>query len=259
MPTPSRSSSAITQKEIETGLRNLGLGKGAAVEVHSSLSSFGNVARGASSVIQALINVVGPDGTIVMSTYPVSPAIPLTAEEQARGITWKVRLLDPDSDGRTGMGTIADEFRNWTDVVCGTGFYRTCAWGRSADLHTEGYQHLLKADGWALLIGIDMHRCSSMHVAESPVVIPEKIRDIFRVPDAIQQDYPDDVWGIGYGETPNDAWQTVWDEAKRRDLVKTGRIGNSNCNLFKAKEMVSIYEEMLRTDPFGLFGVTENS
>jgi aminoglycoside N3'-acetyltransferase len=258
MPTPSRSSSAITQKEIETGLRNLGLGKGAAVEVHSSLSSFGNVAGGAPSVIQALINVVGPDGTIVMSAYPVSPAIPLTAEEQARGIIWKVRLLDPDSDEQTGMGAIADAFRKRPDVQCGTQSHRTCAWGRDAHLHTEGYQHLLKIDGWALLIGVDIHRCSSMHVAEGTVGVPPGIRKLFRTPADIQRDYPENVWAIGYGETPSDAWQAVWEEATRLHLVKKQRIGNSECCLFKARAMISIYEEMLRIDPFRLFGVKES-
>jgi aminoglycoside N3'-acetyltransferase len=125
-------------------------------------------------------------------------------------------------------------------------------------LHTEGYQHLLDVDGWALLIGVDIHRCSSMHIAEGSVGIPEKIRDLFRVPDAIQRDYPEGVWALGYGETPGDAWQTVWEEAKRQGLVRKHRIGTSDCDLFRAKAMVNIYEELLRTDPFGLFGIQES-
>ena len=40
----------ITQKEIEAGLRELGLRRGDAVEVHSSLSSFGWVEGGATAV-----------------------------------------------------------------------------------------------------------------------------------------------------------------------------------------------------------------
>jgi len=52
-------STRLTQKDIKVGLRQLGLGRGDAVEVHSSLSSFGWVEGGAPTVVDALMNVVG--------------------------------------------------------------------------------------------------------------------------------------------------------------------------------------------------------
>lgn len=246
--------SALTQKDIETGLCELGLRRGDAVEVHSSLSSFGWVEGGATTVIEALMRVVGEDGALVMSAYPVSPPIPLTKEEVARGITWKVRILDPNSDERTGLGVVVDTFRKRPDVVCGTNFFRGCAWGHDAHLHCQGYQHLLDIDGWTLLLGVDIGRCSSMHLAED-VPIPEEIRERFRVPADILRDYPQDRWRIGYGATPGDPWAKVWAEAQQRGLIRTRTIGQSACKLFKARAMVSIYEEMRRTDPFALFGL----
>lgn len=246
--------SALTQKDIEAGLRELGLCRGDAVEVHSSLSSLGWMEGGATTVIEALMQVVGEEGALVMSAYPVSPPVPLTEEEAARGITWKVRILDPNSDEKTGLGVVVDTFRKRPDVVCGTNFFRGCAWGRDAHLHCQGYQHLLDIDGWALLLGVDIGRCSSMHLAED-VPIPEEIRERFRVPADILRDYPQDRWRIGYGATPNDPWAKVWAEAQQRGLIRTRTVGQSECKLFKAKAMVSIYEEMRRTDPFGLFGL----
>jgi len=248
---------ALTQEDIEKGLRQLGLGQGNAVEVHGSLSSFGKVQGGAATVVDALMNVVGEDGTLVMSAYLVSSALPLTEEEKSRGITWKVRRLKQDSNGKTGMGAIADEFRRRSDVVCGTGLHRVCAWGHDAQLHSKGYEHLLDVDGWVLLIGVGIDRCSSMHLAEK-VGIPEKITKLFKVPEDIRKDYPQDVWIIGYGSTPDDAWMKVSKEAERRGLIKKCHIGRSECKLFKAKAVVGIYEELLRTDPFGLFGVEKD-
>jgi len=246
--------SALTQKDIEAGLRGLGLRRGDAVEVHSSLSSFGWVEGGATAVIEALMHVVGEEGALVMSAYPVSPPIPLTEEEKARGITWKVRILDPNSDEKTGLGAVVDTFRKRPDVICGTNFFRGCAWGCDAHLHCLNYHHLLEIDGWALLLGVDIGRCSSMHLAEE-VPIPEEIRERFNVPADILRDYPQDRWSIGYGSTPGNPWVKVWEEALRRGLVRTRTIGQSECKLFKAKAMVSIYEEMRRTDPFGMFGL----
>lgn len=254
MTTSNMDKPLLTQKDIEAGLRELGLRRGDAVEVHSSLSSFGWVEGGATTVIEALMSVVGKEGALVMSAYPVSPPIPLTEEEEARGITWKVRLLDLNSDEKTGLGAVADAFRKRPDVICGTEFFRGCAWGRDAHLHCQDYKHLLEIDGWALLLGVDIGRCSSMHLAED-VPIPEEIRERFKVPADILRDYPQDRWGIGYGSTPGNPWLKVWEEALRQGLVRTRTIGQSECKLFKAKAMVSIYEEMRRTDPFGMFGL----
>ncbi len=249
---------SLTQKDIEEGLRELGLRRGDAVEVHSSLRSFGWVEGGATTVIEALMRVVTEEGALVMSAYPVSPPVPLTEEEKARGVTWKVRILDPNSNEKTGLGIVVDTFRKRPNVICDTNFYRGCAWGRDAHLHCQNYRHLLDIDGWALLMGVDIGRCSSMHLAES-VPIPEEIRKRFEVPADILRDYPQDRWSIGYGSTPDNPWAKVWAEAQRRGLIRTHTIGRAECKLFKAKAMVSIYEELRRADPFALFGVKKTS
>lgn len=205
-------------------------------------------------MVDALMNAIGLHGALVMSAYPLSPSLALTEGEKARGIAWKVRKLAADSREKTGMGAIADEFRTRPGVVCGTGLHRVCAWGHDAPLHSQGYQHLLDIDGWALLLGVDIHRCSSMHLAEQ-VGIPDRIAELTRVPEDIRRDYPADTWEVGYGSTPDDPWAKVWEQAECRDLVHKRRIGQARCSLFRAKAVVSIYEELLRTDPFALFGV----
>ncbi|HUT19964.1 MAG TPA: AAC(3) family N-acetyltransferase [Anaerolineae bacterium] len=248
----------LTQLEIVRGLRDLGLHHGDAVEVHSSLSSLGWVEGGAGAVIEALIAVVGPEGAIVMSCYPVSPPLPLTEEDRARGIAWKVRWLPPDTTERTGIGIIADTFRGRPDVICGEGQHRVCAWGRDAAVHAaQVYAHLVAIDGWALLIGVDIYRCSSMHIAER-VPVPQAITQRFALPDDIARDYPENEWGIGYGSTPGDPWMAVWREAERQGLIRHGQIGQADCALFRAGALVGIYEEMRRTDPYGLFGLEES-
>jgi aminoglycoside 3-N-acetyltransferase len=244
----------LTRKAIEDGLRQLGLCRGDAVEVHSSLSSLGWVEGGASTVIDALTDVVGGQGTLAMSAYPVSPPIPLTDEERARGIAWKVRILDPDSDERTGMGVVSDAFHRRPDVVCEPGPFRMCAWGRDAHRHAQSYQHLLDVDGWVLLIGVGIDRCSSMHLAER-VPIPEEIAVRFRIPEDILRDYPENEWAIGYGSTPGDPWQAVWEEAEHRGLIRKGRIGQAECALFKARAVTTLYEGLRRSDPYGIFGL----
>lgn len=250
-------SQSITQKEIEAGLKSLGLQQGNAVEVHCSLSSFGYVEGGGDSVVNALINVVGKEGTLIMSAYPIGPSISLTVEEETRGITWKCRILDEESTEKTGLGTVVDKFKQIPDVVLGSGIHRVCVWGNDASLHSQGYKYLLEIDGWTLLLGVNVHSCSSLHVAER-VGIPEEVARIYRVPEDILQEYPVDEWSIGFGSTPNDAWMTVWQEAEKHKLIRSQRIGQATCSLFKANALVAIYESFLRSDPYTLFGVDKD-
>ena len=56
----------ITKEEIVNALYSVGLAKGHTVMVHTALSKMGYVCGGAQAVIEALIEVVGEDGTIMM-------------------------------------------------------------------------------------------------------------------------------------------------------------------------------------------------
>src|SRR5262245_42415204 len=132
----------VTHSLIEAGLRSIGLGRGDAVEVHSSLRAFGWVEGGAATIVDTLMQVVGLEGALVMSAYRVSGAIPLTPEEQARGITWKVKVLAEDSPEPIGLGAVVAEFLRRPGVVCGSGIHQVCAWGHDAQRHQQGYQYL---------------------------------------------------------------------------------------------------------------------
>lgn len=246
----------LTREDIERGLRDLGLCEGDTVEVHSSLSSLGFVQGGASTIVDALMNVVGKNGALVMSNYPLSRPLPVTPEERAKGIAWKLRKLPEDSHERTVTGAISDNFRWRPDVVCGTDIHRICAWGRDAELHAKGYRHLVDVmDGWVLLIGVDHDRCSSLHLAERVEITEEahnRMRETWgwsaevKISDEVMREYPSDIiLGPGVeGHASGDPWSNAWNEAIRRSLVKSSKIGNAQCLLFKAKAVVFLLEEI---------------
>ena len=58
----------ILKEEIVQKLREVGLEKGDAVMVHTSLKRMGYICGGAQTVIEALMEVVGENGTIMMPT-----------------------------------------------------------------------------------------------------------------------------------------------------------------------------------------------
>ena len=56
----------ITKSDVLSALSQAGLKKGQSVMVHTSLSSIGYVCGGAQTIIEALIETVGDEGTIMM-------------------------------------------------------------------------------------------------------------------------------------------------------------------------------------------------
>ncbi|MBU0579067.1 AAC(3) family N-acetyltransferase [Patescibacteria group bacterium] len=245
----------ITKEVIVNNLTKMGLGLNNIIEVHSSLSSFGIVDGGAPIVVDALMEIVGPKGTIIMSAYPMSPPIPLTKKEKTQGIKWKVKRLDLKSNEKTGMGTISDEFKSRKDVYLGTNLHRVAAWGKSAKKHSGGYRYFLELDGLVLLIGVGIDRCSSLHLAENDTPIPQEIKNYEKIPSNILKNYPKDEWSIGFGETPHDAWQKVFSVADQKGLIQHHKIGSAKCLLFKANDVAEILKKWRSSDPYGLYGI----
>ena len=73
----------VLKQDILKSLNDVGLRKGQTVIVHTSLSSLGFVCGGAQVVIEALIETVGKDGTILMPTQSWKNLDPST------GVHWE--------------------------------------------------------------------------------------------------------------------------------------------------------------------------
>ncbi len=61
----------VTKEEIVNALRNAGVIQGDFLLVHSSLSAFGRIDGGAETVIEALKEAVGPEGTFLLPAFTV--------------------------------------------------------------------------------------------------------------------------------------------------------------------------------------------
>jgi aminoglycoside N3'-acetyltransferase len=248
----------ITKEDIKLGLQTLKVKEGSLLGVHSSLSSMGHVVGGAHTVLDALFETVGRTGTIVMSTYLLSRPLELTAEEISRGMTWKVkRLAFDDLSSPSGMGVIADTFRQRDDVVRWYHpFHSVSAWGTNANMLCQSYKPLVEAGGKILLLGVQMDRCSALHIAEERVHLPQEIITLadWDVPEDLLKVYPPGEWLIGC----KGAWADfliVQEEAEKLGMIDKITIGDATVRLFEAKPMVDLYEQLLRKDPYRMFGI----
>lgn len=244
--------SILTKSDIENGLHSLGVKAGMAVEVHSSLHSFGYVEGGPYTLIEALKEVIGVEGAIVMPSFKLSPILPLSDIDRELGLTLKIKILQED-DERSGMGIVADTFRKLPGTHTGQGLFRVSAWGRDAVIHSQGFQHLIDMDGWALLLGVDIYRLSTMHYVEDS--LPDEIRSLFKPPEEASKLYPGDQWFIEAWTPPVKPWYTIQDRAFARGMITVGMIGDCKCMFFKVRDVIGLYRDALERDPYGLYGL----
>jgi aminoglycoside N3'-acetyltransferase len=252
---------SIKKEDIKDGLKHLGIKPGCILGVHSSLSSFGYVDGGADTVLEALFEIVGQAGTIVMSTYLVGPPVELTEQDIAKGINWKIKRLGfDDLNTPSGMGIIADTFRRRPDVMRWYApVYSVTAWGKDADIYCQSFRPLVEADGWILLLGVQMDRCSALHLAEGQVPFPEDIKSLMegKVSEELLKVYPPGEWFFGC----EDIWGNfliVQQEAEALGMIETRTIGMATARLFKARPMVELYKKLLMENPYRIFGVKPN-
>ncbi len=165
---------SIKKENIVAGLRELGLTVGSGVVVHSSLNSFGRVDGGARAVIEALMQVVTSEGTLLMPSFNHGGAF----ADGAPG------YFDP-RETPTSNGAVPETFWRMPGVERSLNpTHAFAAWGRRAKRYVQ-YHHrtitmgpesplgLLQADdGYGLLLGVDYRSNTFHHVVEMSTDAP---------------------------------------------------------------------------------------
>ncbi|WP_433083418.1 aminoglycoside N(3)-acetyltransferase [Dactylosporangium sp. CA-052675] len=174
-----------TISTIAAGLRTLGLPPGATVITHSSLSRLGWVAGGAHAVVLALLEALGPDGTLVMPahsrhlTEPADWGNPPVPESWWETIRAETPAYDPRTTPTAHMGAIAECFRTFPGARRSAHpTVSFAALGPLAEHVTAGHDlddglgessplaKLYEADAWVLLLGVGHDNNTSLHLAE---------------------------------------------------------------------------------------------
>jgi len=125
MSNSDRKEKGLTKAEIVAGLRQVGLKEGDVTLVHSAMRTFGYVEGGADTVVDALLEVLGPGGTLVV------PAFTFVHEVEDDP------LIDPANDP-SEMGIISETVRRRPKALRSTAFRHSfAAIGRRAKVITE--------------------------------------------------------------------------------------------------------------------------
>lgn len=171
----------------------LGLHAGDTVIVHSSMRQMGWTVGGPAAVIEALMQVLTPQGTLVMPTHTGDNSDPAMWENPPVPEAWWQPIRDhmpayqPELTPTRGMGVMPELFRRWPDVKRSnhpqTSF---AAWGHHADFITANHilgeglgegsplARIYDVDGKVMLLGVTHDSNTSLHLAEYRATFPSK-------------------------------------------------------------------------------------
>ncbi len=234
----------VSQADLVEGFRRLGLQAGLTAMAHSSLSAFGWVEGGAETVIKALLEVLGPGGTLVMPTL-------CQRDRQLRFSTW-----DP-ARSPSDVGRITEVFRLWPGVVRSDHATHSVAalgplaetitsghaqahgrpgpWGPAAFGHGSPWERLYELNATYCFLGVNFRVNTMRHFVQSLLV-----EDILaRAPADRQTDLRERLAGwLKPGVWPN------WDDERmeRRlaamNLVRYADIGMARCAAIPTRLLV---------------------
>jgi aminoglycoside 3-N-acetyltransferase len=193
MKETSTARSILTKEQLIRQLIDCGVAKGQSIIVHTSLSSIGFVVGGAETLIRALLEIVGEEGTLIMPSQTwknLDPESGVHWEEPAEW--WPIirenwPAYNKHITPAIGMGAVAEMFRKWPEAHRSDHPARSfAAIGKQAEYITKEHDlsnifgegspiaKLYELDGFVLLIGVGHDKNTSLHLAETRASFPSK-------------------------------------------------------------------------------------
>jgi aminoglycoside 3-N-acetyltransferase len=240
----------IGASEVIAGIHELGIRSGDRLFVHSSLSAFGHVEDGAETVCRALLDAVGPEGTVAAPTF--------TWRNNHERTTVRFDVLRDACE----TGAIPEAFRKIpgalrSDHVC----HSLAAHGADAkEVMGDGVLSFGRGSGMYSLYDLGFHcvflgcgfaPCTALHVAEELMQVPYRYyrhydgsvvvrADGTEVPSKAREFLPYIPFSNNFRKM-----EAILEE---RGLLRRGQIGNATVIATSAREIIDTAVEYLEKD-----------
>jgi aminoglycoside N3'-acetyltransferase len=234
--------SELSVAQIANQLRELGVKPNGVLLVHTSLRAVRPIARGPSGLIEALRDVLGPGGTLVMPSWTGNDEIPFDP---------RTTTASPD------LGVVADTFWRQAGVLRSQHTFAFAAGGPKAQFITAdplplpphnpaspvGRVH--ESGGQVLLAGVGHDADTTLHLAELMAGVPYRtakfctvLQDgrLVRI-DYLENDHCCQRFALA------DTW------LRQRGLQSEGPLGQGHARLFYARDLINVALEHLTRDP----------
>jgi aminoglycoside 3-N-acetyltransferase len=246
----------VTFDNIVKDLITIGVCPGMTLLVHSSLSKLGWVCGGAAAVILALLEVLGPEGTLVMPTHSGDLSDPAKWKNPPVPEAWWPQIYESmpayqqDLTPTRAMGAIPEGFRNMEGVLRSDHpQFSFAAFGPQAKTITSNHSlahgmsensplaRVYDLAGWVLLLGVNHSNNTSLHLAENRANFPGKKMTQNGAPVFVRGERKWVIFDeIDY--TDNDFSQLGKDFARETGKEVEGLIGEAKSRLMLQRDLV---------------------
>ena len=232
----------LTRKAVTEQLRSLGVEAGGVLLVHTSWRAVRPVEGGPRGLVDALLDALGPEGTLVMPSW--------SGEDD--------RPFDPRRDETSpGLGILPDLFWRRPGVLRSGHVHAFAAIGPRADAvlrdalplpphrpeSPAGRVHEL--DGQVLLLGVDHDANTTVHLAECVAEVPygiPKYLTVLRDGAPVRVDYLENDHCCA-------RFREVGGWLEESGAQRTGPVGHATARLVRSRAVVDAVVPRLRADP----------
>ncbi len=256
----------VEKQDIIKGLKQIGLKRNDIVLVHSAMRTFGLINGGTRTVVAALREILGEDGTLVVPTF--------TFKHEAE----KDPIIDPARDP-SEMGVITETVRKLPGAQRSIAYRHSfAAIGPKASIITEvdpqlsvfdldsSFGKMLELDTKVLILGMTYQTSTSHHFAEYICQVPYRhtIPVLGRVwrPDSflVRQRMTDyqplpGKGGKYYSRKPD--FNRLGRMLEERGLVGITAIGNAIVRLFRMRDLIELAKVEARKD-YNIFRASQS-
>lgn len=254
----------VAHSRLVGDLEKLGVEPGKVLMVHCQMSALGHVVGGAETIVRALLEILGPDGTLMAYTgWQDEPPEDLDALD---GASKRAYLREhPAYDPRVALsrrehGRIPETLRTWPGALhsghpeAGVAVIGLHAEALTAehpydDAYGDGtpYARLVELGGQVVMLGAPLDTVTLVHHAETIAQVPGKRRVSYDMPVMINGNR---VWrtfsdvDTSQGALPyenilgkEDYIEHITHSALRAGVGKSGPIGKTTAYLFDARKL----------------------
>jgi aminoglycoside 3-N-acetyltransferase len=248
-----------TVGSLSADLRALGVAARGVVLLHSSLRSLGFVVGGAQAVVQALLDVVGTDGTLVVPTHTSDNSDPVDWQHPPVPESWwpvireQAPGFDPALSRSRSMGVIAESVRTWPGALRSNHpWVSFAAIGAHAADITADHQlddalgersplgAVYRLDGSVLLLGCGYDSNTSLHLGEWRQASPPRAArgSSVRNPDGSSR------W-VTWTDVAEDEgdFEQLGADFEATGATSVGLVGNATGRLMPARSLVDFATE----------------
>jgi len=234
----------LTKQDIQLSLELMGVVPGDTLLLHSALTAIGPVEGGADTVIDAFLETIGEEGTLVMST-----------------LTGWFAPFDAETSP-SAVGYLSERFRTRKGVLRSLHpVHSVCAYGKHAKFITEGHENcktgcgegtpylkIRDLGGKAVLLGVDMDRNTVMHSLEE-AIDAKYLRTLDIVAPTYIENHQEKTFTLEKFPPGHRDFMIMTPYLRRAGAMIEGKIGNAVTKFIDMQKLFAIAMPMLEKDP----------